>query len=410
LTTSIRFRFADTADIAPAAAMIAHSFPGAERTPEWRDASLRTPAWGGGAETLLLGVEGERIVAALQAHRQRMLVGGAGLACCGIGTVAIAPTHRRRGAAARLMHAALHEARTRGDVVSALYPFRTSFYGRLGYGVAGIVEQHRITPSHLRDDPLRARVQLLDTDASRTEALALYHSWIRTQNGQMLRPDAVWRDIVIAHDRALFGWRNDAGALEGYAVVAYIGGADRYLDVDEIVWTTRDARLGLYGWLASLADQWPALIMRALPSQRLSDFIEEPRLPRSAAPLWRLWVPAWTQLLGPMYRLLDVAAAFNARTLRNDVDVTFTVSDTVIAENSGTWRLTGTQGTAGFERSTTSHPDVQCDVATLSRLHIGAISATQAHAAGLLQCDDGATLHALDRALALPEPWTFARF
>jgi predicted acetyltransferase len=409
---ALAFRFADADDVPAAARMVAHSFPGLQRPPDWWETQLRAPHWGGGAETLLIGSDAGRMVAALQAHPLKQWIGGVEYACTGIGSVAISPTHRRRGLGASLMNAALRAGRERGDVVSALYPFRTSFYQRLGYGIAGMAEQYRIAPAMLPDAPERERIELVENAAARAEAFALYHDWARTQGGQLARPQLVWTQVTFGTDRALFGWRGESGALEGYAVVVYRTEPSRYLDVDELVWTSDAARRGLYGWLASLGDQWPELVLRALPSHRMSDWIAEPRLPHGSALPWRLWAPAATLLLGTMSRILDVPAAFAQRRLAGDdaLDVVFEVADAQLPENAGCWRITNHEGATRVERSATSHPNVRLDISTLSRLFVGALPATAALAAGLLECDGPEVLPVLDRALVLPEPWTFDRF
>ncbi|HSJ10272.1 MAG TPA: GNAT family N-acetyltransferase [Longimicrobiales bacterium] len=412
MSHSLVFRFADADDVPAAARMVAHSFPGPQRPPEWWETQLRTPHWGGGAETLLIGADSGRMVAALQAHPLRQWIAGVEFGCTGIGSVAIAPTHRRRGLGAELMNAALRTGRERGDVVSALYPFRTSFYRRLGYGIAGMAEQYRIAPAMLPDAPERERVELIEAIAARTDAYALYRDWVSGQTGQLARTHAIFTQVTYGPDRALFGWRSESGALEGYAVVIYRTEPARYLDVDELVWTSDAARRGLIGWLASLGDQWPELVLRALPSHRMTDWITEPRLPHGSALPWRLWAPAATLLLGTMSRILDVPAAFAQRSLAGDepLDIIFDVADAQIPENAGCWRITNHDGASRVERSATSQPTVRLDISTLSRLFIGALPASAALAAGLLECDRPAVLPVLDRALALPEPWTFDRF
>ncbi|CAN5603481.1 hypothetical protein BH23GEM10_BH23GEM10_12960 [soil metagenome] len=67
-----------------------------------------------------------------------------------------------------------------------------------------------------------------------------------------------------------------------------------------------------------------------------------------------------------------------------------------------------------FERTATqsrgSVPVLRTDVSTLSRIYIGAVTATAAVDAGLAACDRPELLAPIDDALALQEPWTFDRF
>jgi predicted acetyltransferase len=459
VSDSLQYRFADDADVAAAARLAAHSFPGAPRSVEWWDAQLRDPHYGGGADTLLIGEHGGAIAAALQLHRLRQWTGGRALATAGIGSVSISPAHRRRGLAAQLVTAALRAAHERGDAASLLYPFRVGFYQRLGYGRAGSVLQYLVPASALAESPERRQVELLETDDARGEALALYNDWARAQNGQLERGARVWRAVTDAAgatagatagasrragssrgsaggapagaDGLLAGWRSATGGLEGYALARYrtdLAPPQRYLEVEELVWSTPAARRGLYAWLASLADQWPRLLLRALPAHRLGDWLDEPRLPHAAAPGWRLWEPEAVLLAGPMFRLVNMQQAWEGRPAAAGVptaagasagapaaadataSVCLEVTDAQLPHNSGTWCLTFSDGAAHIQRGGHADITLRLGIDTLSRIFIGALAPSAALDAGLLECDRPDRLHRLDGVLALTEPWTFDRF
>jgi len=413
---TLRFRFAKSEEVPDIGRLAAHSFPGAVRTPAWWQEQLRDPLYGGtGETTLFVGEQSGRFVGALQIHPLRQWIGGEAFSMAGIGTVAISPTHRRRGLAAELMTHALRAARDRGDVASALYPFRSTFYQKLGYGQAGAVQQFTIAPTCLPDADERMSVELLTSEAASREALRVYNRWIRTQNGQLDRGEKIWARVTSVQDRALVGYRSPEGVLEGYAIVIYraeLSAPDRFLEVDELVWLTPRARRGLYAWLASLGDQWPRLLMRALPSHRLVDWIAEPRLPHSNAPSWNLWAPAATLLMGTMFRVLDMQAAWTLRTAAADADISVTldITDNQLPQNTGQWRLAIEGGRCVIEKDKPTDVTLQMDVSTMSRIFIGELPPTAALSAGLMTCDRPELLAKLDAALALPEPWTFDRF
>ena len=412
---TLHCRFARDADISAVARLVRHSFPSAARTQESVEELLRSPRYGGGADTLLVGEHDGRLAGALQLHPLRQWVGGARLPMAGVGSVAISPAHRRRGLAEQLVAAGLRAARERGDLVSALYPFRFAFYHRLGYGNAGVAEQWQIPTRSLRDSPERIRVQLLEADAERDDALALYNDWVRSQNGQLERTPAMWDELVRHPARALAGYRNERGMLEGYALVDYrtdLPRRDRFLEVDEIVWTSLPSRRALYAWLSSLADQWEQVLIRALPSHRMQDWVSEPRLPLDAAPSWQLWSPAATLMMGPMFRLVDAAGAWQRRSIAGmaGMSIALEVDDVHLPENAGRWVLSLEGGRATLARKGAATATVRLGIATLSRLYIGALPPTSAAVAGLLDCDRPELLPALDAALALEEPWLFDRF
>jgi predicted acetyltransferase len=412
--TNLTYRFAQPDELPEISRLVTHSFPGSARPLEVVQAQLRDPVIGGGVETLFIAENKARPAAALHLYPLRQWIGGELIRVAGVGMVTVSPTHRKQRVAGELMTQALRAARERGDAASALYPFRVSFYQKLGYGQAGVAEQYLIPPDSLPDSPERMRVELLEDENARREALELYQRWAVTQTGQMQRNERLWQELCTAQDRALVGYRSEDGAIAGYALVIYrtdLPRLKRYLEVDELVWTSAASRRGLYAWLASLNDQWERILIRALPSHHLGDWIREPRLPPDSAPAWRLYAPAATLLHGPMFRLVDVAAAWQQRRIAEakSFAVTFDVSDEQIEENRSSWRLGFEQGRVALDRKS-AQAAIRTNVSTLSRLYIGSLTPHDALAAGLIECDRMEVLEPLGQVLALPEAWTFDRF
>jgi predicted acetyltransferase len=413
---SVTFRFARSDEVPAIARLVSHSFPGGGRTPEWWADQLHRPAYGGGPELAWVGEEGGRLVAACQLHRLREWVAGEALPTMGLGTVAIAPTHRKRGLAGELVGTGMRAALERGDLVSALYPFRISFYQRLGYGLAGRALQYLVPPDSLPDDEGRDRVELAESPEAREAVRTLYARWAAGQTGQIERSERSWQRILAAAERGLVAVRGTPDGADGYALVAYrtdLPPQERYLEVEELVWSTPSARRALYGWLATLGDQWQRILLRGLPSHRLGDWLREPRLPWGSAPSWGLWFPSATLVLGPMFRLLDLRRAWELRAVRPDAALTVAllVQDEVLPGNAGEWRLRLDAGRAVVEKgSGPADLSLRLGVDTLSRLFIGALPPSAAVEAGLATTDGADRLPELDRALRLPEPWTFDRF
>jgi predicted acetyltransferase len=415
VTEILRYRFARPDEIPAIARLVAHSFPGPNRSAAVWEEQLRDPVQGGGAETLLVAEDTGRHAASLQLYPLRQWIGGQALSIAGVGMVTVSPAHRKRGLAAQLMTRALRAARERGDSASALYPFRVSFYQKLGYGHAGMALQYQVPPSALPDSPERTQVELLDHDNAYREALELYHRWVRAQTGQLERSERLWTQLCTAQDRALVGYRARGGALEGYALVVYrtdLPRAQRYLEVDELVWTSLAARRGLYAWLASLGDQWEQVLLRALPSHQLVDWIREPRLPHAAAPGWGLWAPAATLMMGPMFRLLDLRRAWEQRQViaTPPFVIAFNVVDEQLEENCGRWRLAFDDTRVTIDQQASADVEIGLNTSTLSRLYIGSLTPRAGLEAGLLDCSRPELLDRLGVALALPEAWTFDRF
>ncbi|MBO4210570.1 GNAT family N-acetyltransferase [Micromonospora echinofusca] len=81
----------------------------------------------------LVVLDGDTSLATATAIPMRQNVRGAILPMAGVAGVASHPLSRRQGHVRRLLHQLLDEMRDEGHLVSALYPFRPSFYERFGY-------------------------------------------------------------------------------------------------------------------------------------------------------------------------------------------------------------------------------------------------------------------------------------
>ncbi len=83
--------------------------------------------------TMIAAFEGVKPQATATVHSMTQQVRGIVLPMGGIGGVASLPAGRRRGTVRKLLATSFEIMRDRGEHVSTLYPFRDSFYERLGY-------------------------------------------------------------------------------------------------------------------------------------------------------------------------------------------------------------------------------------------------------------------------------------
>src|SRR3954471_3125369 len=104
-------------------------------------------------DLLLARLDGEAVATATS-YLMNMWVRGARLPCQGVAYVGAIKTRRRSGGlASAVMAETLRKARERGQVLSALMPFRASFYEHFGYGLVERRAEWRIPLSILPKGP-----------------------------------------------------------------------------------------------------------------------------------------------------------------------------------------------------------------------------------------------------------------
>jgi predicted acetyltransferase len=415
---SVTFRPGRTDEVTALAGLMIHSFPNPERDLAWWESFL-VDGPHGGVETLWVGEEDGRPVAVCQLYRKKQWIARRQVPVMGLGAVAIAPTRRRRGLAGQLIRAGFAQSLERGDVATALYPFRVAFYSGLGYGLAGTAHQYHVPPDQFPDDREgRDRLRLVATPGDEAAMRDVYEAGARRDTGQFVRDERSWCNAWPGTpDYAGILYMGDDGKAEGYAIVRYRADlplTERYLEVEERMWLTPRAQRGIYAYLSSVSDQWREVLYRAHPDELFVEQLSEPRLPQLAEPGWRLWFPSAVVLRGPMFRLLSVPRALEMRSTIKGTDFTLEleVADEQIPENRGPWRLRVEDGRIHVERGTGGACDarISTDVETLSRIYVGAISPGQAVGAERATIDRREALPALNTALRVPRPWTFDRF
>ena len=120
------------------------------------------------------------------------------------------------------------------------------------------------------------------------------------------------------------------------------------------------------------------------------DWLREPRLSGTPLLQWGLWFPSAVLMRGPMFRLLDLPAAWRSRSVLPDAALTvgFEVEDSQLPANSGFWTLRLEGGGVAVEKgSALTDLTLRLDIQTLSRLFMGSLPATAAVENGLADAD-----------------------
>lgn len=312
------------------AALWAEAFP--EKPAERRARELREGlTYGDLSDCWVVEVEG-RLAGALRTYRLTLHVRGRALPTMGLAGVAVAPDFRRRGIGRRMCAASLAMARARGDVLSALFPFRTAFYRDLGFVLAGEFHRHRVATGELATYPGWDRV-VRAPEHGRAEARRIYAAVATASTGLLERTERMW-GFLDDDGTHLYLHRDPRGQATGYVVVRGRGGPaeSARLHVKELVAEDREAYLGLLGWLSVQRDQWGTLVYDALPGEAFHRRLVHPRVRGSKAGRG-LWFHSAQLLRGPMLRILDLGAALGG----DHEGAALQIRDGQLAANQGRW-------------------------------------------------------------------------
>ena len=344
-----------------------------------------------------------RWVSSTGAYTEAMIVPGGSVPIAAVTLVTVAPAFRRRGLLRAMMTHQLEDVAARGvEPIALLWASEHAIYGRYGYGE---------TLSRLRlSGPTRTLTFAPYVDfgdgsvgeVTREEflpvATRLREGWLADRPGALTRTAAWWE--VRLHDPE--PWRQGASAYrfvlhfagdgqpDGYAYFRVkddgpYGGAE--VTVADLDAANPPAYAALWRFLLSLdlvrsfrRDDAPA-------DEPLRLLVADPRA-------------ITTETIDGTYaRIVDVPAALSARRYAAEVDLVLGVTDALLPQNDGAFRLRG--GPDGAEvTSTQDTPDVRLGIRELGALYLGGVSPATLRQAGLVTEDTPGALARMAAAFA----------
>jgi len=323
-------------------------------------------------------------------------------------SVGVHPAHRRKGLLTEMVRDHLKRSRERGEVASALFAAEQAIYGRFGYGRAAF-DLRMTIPRGAALRPvagasgLTVRMERIDVarhgDLVETVHLAAgagRPGWVARSSIALqeyhLRPAESRRQ---GSERLKILVVEDGPTPVGYALFARKGewtaqGPRGVVRVREAVTTSPAAAHRLWSTLIDLdlmatIETW----LQPVDDPLLQLLVDS----RAAAPriVDNLWV-----------RILDLPAAMMGRRYPSPVDVVLEVTDALIPENAGRWRLVGGPDGATVDAAQNAEPDLSLDIRELGAAYLGGISLSALGTSGLVTEHRAGALLAAAAAFSWP--------
>jgi len=337
--------------------------------------------------------------------------GGVCVPVAGVSSVAVQPTHRRRGVLTSMIAAVHADARARDEVAAVLTASESSIYKRFGYGAATWRLGCSIPHGYARlaqpcDDPGRVRL------VHRGEADVLYrgvYEQVRVARaGMVSRPDHWWPEVfwVTEAGRAFFdAVHEDAdGRADGYVSYEikgewYGGFAEREMFVWDFQAANPMARAALWAFVFGVDLVGKITATCLPPDEPLRFMLTDPRQLRTDFLNDSLWLLP-----------LDLPSLLAARTYAASGRVTIEVVDPDGSRSRYSLEG-GPDGASCQADDANASPALTCSRSTLGALLLGGNSwATLAQAGEI----DEHTVGAITRADAMfavaPAPATLTWF
>ena len=292
--------------------------------------------------------------------------GGATVPTAGITWVGVAPTHRRRGLL-RAMYTELHQRISdAGYALAALTATEGGIYGRFGYGPATIATELVVDRrfADFRSDAVDpGGVRMVQATEHRDEFAAIYDRYRRSTPGGLERPLPLWDDLLADWPDSRGGGSEWYALLhpDGYLLYRVHRGATRTVRVEEFTAASAEGHAALWRALLGL-DLFETITVGSHPAEPLPYLLTNPRLVRTTAAEDDLWL-----------RIMDVAAALEARTYAADLDTVIQIDDE-FRSDGGRFSLVIRDGRATCARTDAS-AEFELGLDVLGGLYLGVHSA-----------------------------------
>jgi predicted acetyltransferase len=314
---------------------------------------------------------GNVIVGGAGAFTYEMSVpGGSSVPAAGVSVVGVLPTHRRRGVLTALMRALLDDSKARGELVAYLFASEGTIYGRYGFGLASRMGAFTLPRAHAQfAQPFapRGTVRIVDFEEAARAFPPLYEQ-VRAQRPGMFKRSRDWWELRRLNDdpaRRQGGGPKHRVLLEldgkaaGYAIYNVKqdwrgGSTSGVVNLTEVVTPTPEAARELWRWLLDF-DWTSRFAANFLPlDHELFLLLAEPRRMEFVVNDG-LWV-----------RPIDVGGALSARGYLGEGEIVLEVTDEVLPENAGRWRVT-----PAMAERTVDAADLRLDVTGVGSVYLG---------------------------------------
>jgi len=347
-------------------------------------------------ERALVVERDDQIVATSGIYTRELSVPGAVLPAAHVSWVSVALAHRRNGLLRRMIMREFADVRALGrEPIAVLWASEGRIYQRFGYGLATMNASLTADTGEVRVHPrfLATPGQLRSAIPSKVvdQLSAVFERVRRQQPGFSGRDERWWQSVLVdpkAHRNGASAKRvllhEGPDGVDGYVIYrtkpGWSGnGPTGETMVRELVAATPAAHARLWAAMLTVDLTRKTTMQLCSPTAPLLHLVDEPRQ-LGAKVGDGLWL-----------RILDVPGALAGRHYSAPVDLVLAVTDEVLPELSGRYRLRADASGMATSERTDDPADLACDVATLAAAYLGGTALSTLAAAGRLQeLTDGA--------------------
>lgn len=302
-------------------------------------------------------------------NKYQFYIDGKPVCAGGIGAVSTLPEYRNQGAIREIFRELLAESYRNAEVISTLFPFNHAFYRKQGYEVVTFKNEYELVPALLSGYRFDGTVKRWNPGEPADEYLEIYNRFAVNYNLSALRD----RDCMLEHMKVEKLYRDRKFSYifsAGGQNIAYLIFTDIYnesaaiLRVEECAWINRDGFYAILGFLARFDADYGTIKLPLPKGIDLLRIIQTPgayKIKKSCRQDY-------------MIRVINAKKLLETIRKPADCDFVIRVSDEIISENNGVWRVTAD----GVCAADGVQPDLSVSQRALGQMAAGAVNLDEA--------------------------------
>lgn len=290
----------------------------------------------------------------------------------GVGGVSTLPPYRRKGAIRACITESLKDMYARNFTFSYLFPFSTQYYRKFGYEVAASANEWTLNLKDIRPVDVGGSMEQLFPGDDLSPLLEVYNKCFADVNLSALRDtysEELDKKNFMLDMRYVYVWRNDAGEPRGLMISKKTeDGGKTLLNCTHtfackcgFLFCDAEALNALLFFAKSaFSSDYDAIRFTALPQASLTSLVGENN-EAACRPFWN-----------GMLRVVNVQRVLENCNCCGEDSVRIEITDGIIPENCGVWKLTFAPGKPNLVEKTEEAADVSLTINLFSALICGA--------------------------------------
>ncbi|MEN8904611.1 MAG: GNAT family N-acetyltransferase [Clostridiales bacterium] len=292
----------------------------------------------------------------------------------GLGSLAVHLLHKKEKIAMEMVKNFIYYYKNKNCCISLLYPFRSDFYKKMGFGQGSGKRRYSLKPADIPNFKIKKNLKFIDLNnlESITE---YYNSKFKTINGLLEKSVSDFKNTIKNNHLTPVGYY-DNNSLKGYFLFKFnkIDSVNPFINdivVTEMLYDNPLVLQSIMTFLNSQSDQVKHVVFE-ISDENLKFYFDNPSMDFEGflSPFNNIYSLEGVNL---MYRINDVELLFN--TLKNhnfsdeNLKLKLNVNDNFIEENNKSFLIKFEKGYPSIEFTNQNHDvEMSIDISDLSSL------------------------------------------